>query len=99
MLNQPQNNPAQTLLTIVNHIVSQHPQLAARIEDIVQKIQGKGYGAVTIQQENELVHTLLGRKPTIAIDIGGNVGEYTAELRRRNPNLEIHTFEPSHTNI
>jgi FkbM family methyltransferase len=99
MSTQPKNDPTQTLLVLVNHIASQHPQLAKHIEDIVQKIQGKGYGTATIQQENELVHTLLGRKPTIAIDIGGNIGEYTAELRRRNPNLEIHTFEPSHTNI
>ena len=57
--------------------------------------QGKGYGAASIKKENELVHLLLGRKPQVAIDIGGNVGDYTAELRRRNPNLEIHVFEPS----
>jgi FkbM family methyltransferase len=99
MSNKTENNPTHTLLTIVNHIVNQHPQLAKHIEDIAQKIEGKGYGSATIQQENELVHKLLGREPNIAIDIGGNVGEYTAELRKRNPNLEIHIFEPSATNI
>jgi FkbM family methyltransferase len=61
--------------------------------------QGKGYGAGTIKQEVRLLQHLLGRAPRLAIDIGGNVGNYTAELRRRNPSLEIHTFEPSATNI
>ncbi len=28
------------------------------------------------------------------MDIGANIGNYTAELRRRNPQLEIHSFEP-----
>jgi len=99
MSNQTDNNPNQTLLAIVNHIINQHPQLSKQIEDMAQKIQGKGYGTATIKQENELVHKLLGREPNIAIDIGGNVGEYTAELRKRHPNLEIHIFEPSATNI
>jgi FkbM family methyltransferase len=33
------------------------------------------------------------------VDIGGNVGNYTAELRRNNPGLEIHVFEPSAVNV
>ncbi len=94
-----QNNPTQTLLTLVDYIVTQHPELASHVENIAHNIQGKGYGTATIFQENEVVQKLLGRQPHIAIDIGGNIGEYTAELRRRNPNLEIHTFEPSSTNI
>jgi FkbM family methyltransferase len=93
------NDPSQTLLTLINHVIRQHPEHAKQIENVAQKLQGKGYGAASIQQENSVVHSLLGREPTIAIDIGGNIGEYTAELRRRNPRLEIHTFEPSHTNI
>ena len=66
---------------------------------MVQVIQGKGYGTATIKKEIELIHKLSGRIPEIAIDIGGNIGEYTAELRRLSSNLEIHTFEPSITNI
>ncbi len=61
--------------------------------------QGKGYGSATIKQEVKFLQKLLGMRPNLAIDIGGNVGEYTAELRKRNPSLEIHTFEPSATNI
>lgn len=61
--------------------------------------QGKGYGTSSIRRENTLVHQLLNRQPQLVIDIGGNVGDYTAELRRRNPLAEIHTFEPSSTNV
>ena len=50
-------------------------------------------------QEVKLLHKLLGVRPNLAIDIGGNVGEYTAELRKRNPSLEIHIFEPAATNL
>ena len=72
----------------------------SRIERIAARFQGKGYGASTINQEIKLIHKLLPPPaPKLAIDIGGNIGEYTAELRRINPNLEIHTFEPSQTNV
>lgn len=74
-------------------------KIAKHIERLAALAQGKGYGSTTISQENKLVQKLLKEKPQLAIDIGGNVGEYTAELRRRNPDLEIHIFEPSSTNI
>lgn len=61
--------------------------------------QGKGYGTASIEQENALTHKLLRRRPALAIDIGANVGDYTAELRRRNPSLEIHAFEPATVNV
>jgi FkbM family methyltransferase len=74
-------------------------RLAKFIERVAAYLQGKGYGSASIRQENELVHKLLNKKPVLAIDIGCNIGEYTAEIRRRNPSAEIHTFEPSATNI
>jgi len=70
-----------------------------RLERIAAYAQGKGYGAATMQQEVRLLQSLLKAPPRLAIDIGGNVGNYSAELRRRNPSLEIHIFEPSTTNI
>lgn len=73
--------------------------LARQVEKRAAHAQGKGYGTATIARENALVHRLLGRTPGLAADIGGNVGEYTAELRRRHPALEVHVFEPSSTNI
>jgi FkbM family methyltransferase len=74
-------------------------KLARFAQRLAAYAQGKGYGTATIRQENSLCHELLNKTPNLAIDIGGNIGEYTAELRFRNPNLEIHTFEPSLLNI
>ncbi len=62
-------------------------------------IQGKGYGTATIKQEVALAHQTLGKKPILVVDIGGNIGNYTAELLRLYPDLEIHLFEPAQTNI
>jgi FkbM family methyltransferase len=69
------------------------------VETMASRAQGKGYGSSTIKQENKLLHQLLSSPPRLAIDIGGNVGNYTAEIRRRDPSVEIHIFEPSSTNI
>src|SRR5271166_4101731 len=74
-------------------------KLINRVERVAAYAQGKGYGAATMEQEVKLLQSLLQAKPKLAIDIGGNLGNYTAELRKRNPSLEIHTFEPSSTNI
>jgi hypothetical protein len=49
----------------------------------------KGYGTATIEQEVNLLQILLGIKPKLAVDIGGNIGNYAAELRKKNPTLEI----------
>jgi FkbM family methyltransferase len=73
--------------------------LMSRLERLAAYAQGKGYGAATTEQEVHLLQSLLRTQPKLAIDIGGNVGDYTAELRRRNPKLEVHIFEPSTTNI
>lgn len=79
------------------------PQQLFKILSLLERTaayaQGKGYGSATIRREVNQLQGLLGRQPKLAIDIGGNIGNYTAELRRRNPTLEIHIFEPSGTNI
>ncbi len=69
------------------------------IEGAAARAQGKGYGATTVKQEVRLLQRLSGTVPRLAVDIGGNVGQYTAELRKSNPSLEIHLFEPSAVNI
>ena len=73
--------------------------IISRIERKAAYLQGKGYGKATIEQEIKLALSLLDFCPTLAVDIGGNVGDYTAELRRRYGALEIHTFEPSAVNV
>jgi len=74
-------------------------KLLGRLERAAAYAQGKGYGATTVAREVTLLRKLLCMTPSLAVDVGGNVGNYTAELRRRNPALEIHTFEPSETNL
>jgi len=69
------------------------------LEGMAARAQGKGYGATTVQQEVRLLQRLSGARPRLAVDIGGNIGSYTAELRKTNPSLEIHVFEPSAVNI
>ena len=60
--------------------------------------QGKGYHA-PLEKEVDLLFSSIGGEASIAIDIGGNIGSYTEELLKRNPNMNIHIFEPSQTNI
>jgi FkbM family methyltransferase len=74
-------------------------RLTRLLELVCAGVQGKGFGASSIGQEVKLLLQALGRTPQLAIDIGGNTGEYTAELRRKSSRLEIHTFEPSSINI
>jgi FkbM family methyltransferase len=69
------------------------------VEKWAARAQGKGHGTATIAREVALAERLLGRRPQLAVDIGANIGNYSAELRRRNPQLEIHLFEPSSTNL
>ncbi len=79
------------------------PQKIYKLLNLIELIaaygQGKGYGTATIEREVKLLQSFVKAQPTLAIDIGGNIGSYTAELRKKNPTLEIHTFEPSSTNI
>lgn len=79
------------------------PFLLSRAFNFVERqaamAQGKGYGSVTVEQETDRVLRFVAGVPRLAIDIGGNVGAYTAALRKRHSQLEIHTFEPLEFNI
>jgi hypothetical protein len=74
-------------------------QIFVKLERRLGFLCGKGYGTATIAQEVRMAHFLLCRSPRLAVDIGGNVGDYTAELLRSNLELEVHIFEPSTKNI
>jgi FkbM family methyltransferase len=73
--------------------------LAGRVERKAALIQGKGFGGYSIGVEVAHVVKLLQKPPILAADIGGNVGAYTAELKRLFPELEIHVFEPASINV
>jgi FkbM family methyltransferase len=70
-----------------------------KFELILSVMQGKGFLSGGTQKEIVQAHSLLTKAPRLAIDIGGSIGDYTAELRERNTELEIHTFEPAAKNI
>lgn len=63
--------------------------------------QGKGWGAGSVEHELRVAGSLLGAQSVIklAIDVGGNVGNYTAAIRSVHPDAEVHVFEPAQTNI
>lgn len=69
-------------------------------EKQLAKAQGKGFGSNSIKSEINCISKLLnGNEPTLCIDIGGNVGNYSAELLNRYKHAQIVCFEPSATNI
>ena len=74
-------------------------KLLRMIEQKATIAQGKGYGTSTVKQEVKFIHSLLEAPPRLAIDIGGNIGDYAFELRNLDKTLEIHIFEPSLTNV
>ena len=64
------------------------------------RLQGKGYGSSSIRREIAAIDRLRGSKdPTLCIDIGGNVGHYTAELLAKYSDSKVITFEPSAKNV
>ncbi len=69
------------------------------LERLFSYLKGKGYGSTSVAQEVRQLKSLLIKKPMLAIDVGGNKGTYSAELRKIYPDLEIHIFEPSKTNL
>ena len=71
------------------------------VERFSQYFQGKGYGGFSINSEVKSIKKLLklDRDVRVAIDIGGNIGDYTEALMETFPGIEVHTFEPSESNV
>lgn len=75
-------------------------RLLAKLERSIARRQGKGWGAGSVQHELNAAGTLTGNAAlSLAIDVGGNVGNYTAAIRQAHADAEVHMFEPSQTNI
>jgi FkbM family methyltransferase len=92
-------NTNETLIEIVNHIINKHPELSSHIESLAALSLGKGFNSLDKSTEVNSLKKFLTNKPLLAIDIGGNVGDYSATLLSEFPSINIHTFEPSATNI
>jgi len=67
----------------------------------ISYLLGKGYGAATIQVEVKSAISFLSKysDSILAVDVGGNIGDYTNTIRQYFPNSEIHIFEPAKTNF
>jgi FkbM family methyltransferase len=74
-------------------------RLLRSVEKRVLRAQGKGYGADSINDEVLASKMFLPKMPELLIDIGGNIGNYSAMLRKSFPLSEIHIFEPAESNI
>jgi FkbM family methyltransferase len=57
--------------------------------------QGKGYGGSSILREVEICSKFMIIKPSIFIDIGSEKGNYTKEVLKYYPDIEVFMFEPS----
>jgi FkbM family methyltransferase len=73
--------------------------ISKKIERLTSISQGKGYGSTSVKKEVKTCQSFAVAPLKLAIDIGGNIGAYSAELRHGNSELEIHIFEPSKINV
>lgn len=73
-----------------------------RLVKYLEIIQGKGYGAVSLDREIREASSLINMELSSAIiifDIGANVGLYSAKALKFWPNATIYAFEPSATSF
>src|ERR1700748_2775122 len=73
-------------------------RVLSKIERVCAGLQGKGWGADTVEQEVNRLKRFIAN-PVLAIDIGANVGNYTEQLQKKFKGIEVHLFEPSKLNI
>ena len=67
-------------------------------EEKIQKELGKGWGSATTEVEAQTVAELAIQRITgeiIVLDIGANVGDWSASIQRYLPNSRVIAFEPS----
>jgi FkbM family methyltransferase len=74
---------------------------AYTLEKLSAFAQGKGYGSRSIRQEIAVFRRMVksSNPQLLMIDIGGNIGDYTCNLRKNFKQAEIHVFEPSSVNV
>ncbi|MEI7967417.1 MAG: FkbM family methyltransferase [Betaproteobacteria bacterium] len=64
------------------------------LERVLAYLQGKGYGAATIDREVSHALELLGSIPRTVLDVGANNGLWTKQLLSHYPEVVVHVFEP-----
>ena len=84
---------------IVHQIVKKAPiNLLMLIEDKVQFAMGKGFGAATTDEEAKVIAEFIKDRKIqkiVALDVGANVGNWTASILAVLPAAHIISFEPS----
>lgn len=95
------SGPSAAMKRLVDGVLSRLPiPMLRRIETAAQFAQGKGWGDATTVDE---VRAALGLLPTaerrrpVVLDVGANVGDWTAALLDAAPDATVHSFEPSLT--
>jgi FkbM family methyltransferase len=68
-----------------------------KVETILNTLQGKGWGGATTEQEVRFILSKLP-SPEIVVDVGGNIGNWTAALLNRSKPKHVYVFEPSKRN-
>jgi FkbM family methyltransferase len=71
---------------------------ARQIEHASGLAQGKGWGGGTVEQEVKAAISLLAptaRQSPVVLDVGANIGEWSAALLNTAPNATVYAFEPS----
>lgn len=74
------------------------PEVLSQIEFAAQWGQGKGWGASTVRQEVAVCISCLPadlRSRPSVLDVGANVGDWTAEFLSASPQSFVYGFEPS----
>lgn len=74
------------------------PRHWSRLESFAARQQGKGSVVDRWDTEVSQCGSLLGRSPSVAVDVGANRGLYSLELLKRFPRCQVHAFEPSPRN-
>jgi FkbM family methyltransferase len=85
--------------TALTKILRRTPfSMLSLLEDKVQFHLGKGWGADSTSMEAKAIAYFVNAlkiKKVSALDVGGNFGNWTAELKREIPSAKIVIFEPS----
>ena len=83
-----------------NYAVKKISRLLRKLEKWATRTQGKGLGG-DVEREFEQARTFLPRKAEtrLFVDVGGNKGNYTAQVLEYFPEAEVVIYEPAQTNV
>jgi FkbM family methyltransferase len=69
----------------------------SQLVKILNILQGKGWGTAKTEREVQFILSKIAR-PDIVVDVGGNIGDWTASLLKYSKPKQIYVIEPSKAN-